>query len=69
MGWGGGIPLIENAEHISTGLILSVELQNTKLPFHLFFLTRLLPDSRFSKSDKTKLKDGLARVFSEILDV
>ncbi len=49
MGWGGGIPLIENAEHISTVLILSVELQNTKLPFHLFIFDEITPKFKILK--------------------
>ena len=47
MGWGGRIPWIENGEQISTVQILSAELRNTKLPFHVFIVDDI-PNSRFS---------------------
>ena len=47
-GWVGGIPL--------------VELQNPRLPFHAFSKI-LFQYSRFSRSDKTDLKDCSALVF------
>ena len=51
---GGGIPLNE--------------LQNPRFPFHVFW-TILILYSRFSRVDKTDLKDLPARVFPTFFDL
>ena len=49
------------------GGIPSIELKNLRFPFHVFCKI-LIAYSRFSRSDKTDLKDFGARDFSKTFD-
>ena len=62
IGWGGGIPFIENKTKLQMFEFISLKI--TKFPIHVF-LEILIPYSRFPRIDRTDLKDCSARGFSE----